>query len=452
MRTSFLITIILLGAGCAGFSFSNAGKTSGLSIMQGPSTASVIQVNVVSPASEKLTFSLVEGNSRINPSEVNETLLEGTPKSKITYLRFNDLTSKNYQLSVTDKSGGLVDSRSVSTLDLNKTKGTAALISCTDDVFKKDQAAMWNDVLATSPDIIFYIGDNTYADKLSDGKRTGPASREQLWQRYLDSRLRHAVYKSKKLIPIVSIWDDHDFGANDGNRDYLEKETALTVFRTYYPQKPIAGVFESGPATGSVLKAFGQKFIFADDRFYRAPNLTPPMAEKHSKITQKPYNPVTQVENETHFGPEGEKWIYSQLNEKTVAWLFSGDQFFGAYHPFESYEGNHPNSFKTFLSNLKNKPARVLFLSGDRHLNEVMQIDSKVLGYTTYEITSSGLHAFVFPEGWKDFPNPRQIIGASGTRNYSLLDFDLSGKGLKLKVRAYGPSKTLLYEQDLNFY
>ena len=138
------------------------------------------------------------------------------------------------------------------------------------------------------------------------------------------------------------------------------------------------------------------------------------------------------------------------------AWLISGDQWFGAYQPFESYEGNHPESFARFLSKLratlvKNRKGRpsLVFASGDRHLSEIMKV-KPFPGQDTFEITSSAIHAKTYPDAWREFPNRRQLVGASGVLNYSLVDSRVEKDGtLSLDVFAYGPESKVLYERAL---
>ena len=49
---------------------------------------------------------------------------------------------------------------------------------------------------------------------------------------------------------------------------------------------------------------------------------------------------VWTAKDQTHFGAEGERWLSEQLAQsKEPTFLVSGDQFFGGYHPFESYRG-----------------------------------------------------------------------------------------------------------------
>lgn len=153
-------------------------------------------------------------------------------------------------------------------------------------------------------------------------------------------------------------------------------------------------------------------------------------------------------DQETHLGFDQTAQIMKSITSADPTWLIKGDQFFGAYHQFESFENNHPNDFKKFLSQLKDKKAKVFFVSGDRHLNELMRVSSDEFGSETYELTSSAIHASIYPNAWKKFPNPRQIHGASGVHNYSMLELK-SQKPWVMSLVSYGPKMKVLFEEEL---
>ena len=175
------------------------------------------------------------------------------------------------------------------------------------------------------------------------------------------------------------------------------------------------------------------RFLFLDNRSFRSPN-------------------KLDLPDQTHFGVEQEDWIEVQLksaNEPVL--LVSGDQFFGGYQSFESYEGSHPKSFSAQLARWKKSKVPIVFVSGDRHLSEVIQVPRKYLGYQTFELTSSPLHAKVFPDAFQKNPSPNQKVGIAGKYNYMLLDLEKSGpKFFQLSVRSKGLDQTTLFEAKLS--
>ena len=103
------------------------------------------------------------------------------------------------------------------TVDVSrKSKVTAVLISC---VSKADTAPVWEEIGRLSPDLLCLSGDTPYIDtsKLEDVRRK---HRAFLNEAPLASLARRT--------PVVGIWDDHDFGLNNGNGRNLQDGKAAT--------------------------------------------------------------------------------------------------------------------------------------------------------------------------------------------------------------------------------
>jgi len=97
-----------------------------------------------------------------------------------------------------------------------KSKVTAVMISC---VNKDDTAPVWEEIGRLSPDLLCLSGDTPYIDtiKLGDVRRK---HRALLNEAPLASLARRTS--------IVGIWDDHDFGLNNGNGRNLKDGKAAT--------------------------------------------------------------------------------------------------------------------------------------------------------------------------------------------------------------------------------
>lgn len=134
-----------------------------------------------------------------------------------------------------------------------------------------------------------------------------------------------------------------------------------------------------------------------------------------------------------------DQWLAKLLDQggSDVAWLITGDQWFGAYSPFESFESNQPNDFKKFMARLKEQGGRVAFISGDRHASEISKIEKPLLGYETLEVVSSPIHAKVYPSNWTDFPNPRQIAATAEAFNYVLIESRVDNQKWEMKIRNF---------------
>jgi alkaline phosphatase D len=229
------------------------------------------------------------------------------------------------------------------------------------------------------------------------------------------------------------IWDDHDYGKNNGGSDYKYKLASKKIFKDFSLNEN-SEISEDGLGVGFKLKLANINFLFLDDRFYR----------------DKKY----------HFGQKQEEWLFKNLEasknaqkaknedrEPSQSVIISGDQFFGKYHPFESFEGNHPENFKKFIEKISNLKSTPLLISGDRHISELQKIDLSP-NKKIFEITSSPIHSSLSPEfTLKQFPNPHRVWAVANKNNFCVLTFH---DGLKnLEVDFYDNQGINLYSKNL---
>lgn len=397
-----------------------------LPVLQGVTAKTTTTVTVLENSDSAFKHFLWEEATLrlVSPAREKSTPVEGSASLLFT-LVFEGLSpDKSYRLQILDSGDRLIDSRGLRTLDTSKKEVRFAIASCMDDSYSDEQKGMWSDLLSQKPDLLLMIGDNVYADK-----PRSPADRAILWRRYRETRETLEVFRSPVLVPVLAVWDDHDFGKNDGDRSFFAKPDAKEVFDAFFPQDTAEG-FERGPGVASSFTGFNQQFVLMDDRFFRS-------SPKESVVL-------------TQWGSEQENWLFSKLHsgDKPV-WLVNGSQYFGGYHKFESYEGNFPQSFEAVLKRLAGVPRPIVFVSGDRHLAELMRIEPEILGYETYELTSSAIHAKTYKDAWKDTPNRRKLEGASGVLNYMLVESVAEPKAAAFSVTAFGPGKKVLFSRKL---
>ncbi|MBE8163223.1 MAG: hypothetical protein HAW63_04475 [Bdellovibrionaceae bacterium] len=341
----------------------------------------------------------------------------------------------------------LVDERKFKALDTNKTAVKMAVASCSATYAYDVQKQIWPELLQHHPDVILLIGDNVYVDRYINGQSV--TNSKSFWTRYVEMRKSLYLYKAKTLIPIFATWDDHDYGTNDGDSSFKWKKESTKVFNSFFAQKPISPVFQKGPGVSYVVQAFGQRLFLMDNRSFRTANVN----------DKRNLRKIKKVKYETHWGKAQEKWLFAKLQKSnTPAWLIDGGQFFGGYLPWESYEASHPNNFKNiFLPNIKKSKSVLAFLSGDRHFFEFIKIPKKELGFTTYEITTSGIHTRLYPGLWNKYFNKRQIFGKATFYNYAIINSKaivstVLNKGLAVNLEAWGLGRKLVYKNRFKIF
>jgi alkaline phosphatase D len=335
--------------------------------------------------------------------------------SELYELKIKFSSAKNYLLYVSDSES--VDIREFSNYEQQKANLKVAVCSCLNDNYFSEQIKSWKSISKLRPDYIFLIGDNVYADIGDKFSELNGCKPERLLNRYIETRTRLELFYLKQLIPTAMIWDDHDYGKNNGGSDYKYKFASKKIFKDFsLNENP--EISEDGLGVGFKLKLANIDFLFLDDRFYR----------------DKKY----------HFGKEQEEWLFKNLetsenaknakiknHEQPQSVIISGDQFFGKYHPFESFEGNHPENFKKFIKKISNLKSTPLFISGDRHISELQKIEIGAYEQShlnpskkIYEITSSPIHSSLPPEfTLKQFPNPHRVWAVANKNNFCLINF-----------------------------
>ncbi len=134
------------------------------------------------------------------------------------------------------------------------------------------------------PDIFLNLGDFHYGDEFNnDGVRL-PNSKQgnmsiEEYRNDFDTTLAQSnqanLYRN---VGIVRIWDDHDYGINNGDRMHIGKDSAIAEYKENNPHYPIEnkgldGIYQTFDA-GRV------RFIIWDTRSQRSPNLEPDNTDK----------------------------------------------------------------------------------------------------------------------------------------------------------------------------
>lgn len=253
-------------------------------------------------------------------------------------------------------------------------------------------------IAAQKPDFMLWLGDNIYY-------------READWLSEAAMRYRWAHDRSlPELQPLLgsvhhyAIWDDHDFGSNDSDRSFRQRDTALRVFQDYWmnPSYGTAGT----PGVFSRFEWADVEFFLLDDRYHRSPNDMPPGPDKRM------------------FGREQLQWLKEALasSQATFKIVAGGNQMLNPLVLYEGF-GAFAGEQRELLDFLREaKIEGVLFLSGDRHHTELIRREEPGL-YPLYDFTSSPLTSGAGGSD-READNPARVPGTwvRNTRNFGLLE------------------------------
>ncbi|MFN8943088.1 MAG: hypothetical protein ACK5WZ_00525, partial [Pseudobdellovibrionaceae bacterium] len=321
----------------------------------------------------------------------------------------------------------IIESREFHTLDTSKTSLQFAICSCLDE--DRASSEVWQSLFLKNPDVIVFIGDSVYADR---GASNGIADSAHLWKKFCIARQTLEIYYAPKLIPVIATWDDHDFGMNNGDSEvYPFVKESQKNFKTFFAQDAGAsGNIAFGPGVSTAHYFGTHLFILADDRSFRL-----------RKGSDDRY---------AHWGKEQEDWMLNLIqSHQGPTMIFNGSQFFLDSSFTESIAGSHQKQFQGFMKALSSAASRVVFASGDVHFSEISQIEDTVLGYNTYELTSSAVHSRNFPGILQIISNSRRIV-ASASKNFLFIRSTPQGLGCEMNLQCIGTRGQTLFERILD--
>jgi alkaline phosphatase D len=398
------------------------------SILQGATDDTKTQFSVVHEAALKLHFTVTDSQGRVwEPDETRELRFEAHPR-QITKLFFSDLhPNEVFYLNLFDESGRLSEQREFQTLDLAKPNLRFALCSCMNEM--EHDPEIWRHMVAQNPDVLFFLGDSVYAD--IGIPEDVPANPAHLWKRFCEVRATLEIYYSKKLIPIFATWDDHDFGWNDANSiNYPFVAESKKNFESFFAQdESHCRVLNKGPGVSSAVRLGGQLFLLLDSRSFRLPR------DSEDRYAE--------------WGRSQEEWMLNQMRQTPgPVWMVNGGQIVPSMIFKESVSRSHRGQYLGILDELQRLESRVIFVSGDVHYSEISELESEILGYPSYELTSSGVHSKAF-EGTPGLIFNKRRIESTGQCNYLLVDSQTKGRGVHFHVSSRSVQGRVLFQRTL---
>jgi alkaline phosphatase D len=295
---------------------------------------------------------------------------------------------------------------------------------------------IWDFVVQNNPDLWIWLGDNIYGDT---------QNMEVLKKKYDIQKSNPDYQKLLKKSPIIGIWDDHDYGINDGDKNYPKKEESKELMLDFLDVSKKAEVRKREGAYQAYT--FGKKdkkvkIILLDGRYFR------------DKLTKDDSKKKRYLPNETGdvLGETQWQWLSKELEDSTITLnvIGCGIQMIPKDHRFEKW-ANFPQARQRLFDLLAEKqPKGVILLSGDRHIAEISKTKLDGLPYDLYDITSSGLN-----RSWEDIGEEYNELRVdnkmTGQRNFGILKIDWNANPLKVKVEIRGLENKLHFEQEILF-
>lgn len=261
---------------------------------------------------------------------------------------------------------------------------------------------IFTSLAALRPDAMLWLGDNTYF-------------REGDWATESGMRYRYAHTRATaEMQPLLAsthnyaIWDDHDYGSNDADRNFRGKAISLQIFKDYWANQAY-GTPET-PGVFSRFRLSDLEFFFLDNRYHRAPNNFPEGPDR------------------VMFGEAQLKWLMDGLSssEATFKVIVGGNQMMNNPTQFESFS-KYPQEMNQLFDFLRRAKIKgVLFVSGDRHHTELIKRVEAGL-YPLYDLTASPLTSGSGPHPGEE-NNPLRVPGTWVTEQQNFSVMEVTGK------------------------
>ena len=231
-------------------------------------------------------------------------------------------------------------------------------------------------------DLFMFIGDNVYGDQ-KDGE--------------LDKLIR--TYKQQynnlenflKNVSTEFIWDDHDFGLNDGGSDYRYKDRAKELFLETWkipsqdPRRLRDGLYFDKMIEKNGLKVH---LIFLDNRTFKSEwKLTDEFNKEGKERYVEDFDP-----DKTLLGKKQWQWLKDKLNEDSnIKIILSSLQILSLGHGWESWDKLPLERERLFNLIDESNVSNLFIFSGDRHRGGFYRFKTDN-NNDIYEFTSSSLN------------------------------------------------------------
>ncbi len=281
---------------------------------------------------------------------------------------------------------------------------------------------IFDHIIAKKPDAMIWIGDNVYYREPDWNTRTG------MLYRYTHTRSQEYLQPLFASTHNYAIWDDHDYGPNNSDRSWFQKENALTVFKLFWGNLTYG--FEDLPGLTSKFQWGDVDFFLLDNRYHRSAN---------HRVTGEP----------TVLGKKQIQWLIDGLKSSNAAFkiIVMGGQMLNSVPKHETYINLAPEEREYILDTIEREAITdVIFLTGDRHITELSRLARKD-GDSFWDLTVSPLTSGSW-ENQED--NKHRVDGTLVTeQNFALMHFKGPRKERRIEIEIYNHEGVLQWKKEI---
>ncbi len=284
---------------------------------------------------------------------------------------------------------------------------------------------MWSVIESHEPDLFLWAGDVVYADTTNTEKM------KKKYRQQLD-RPEYQQFTSK--VPVIGVWDDHDYGINNGGKNNPIKAQAQQIFLDFL-----------GEPQGSQRRK--QQGVYTSYTYGEGQNTV-----KLFLLDARYHRDLTGSGRADILGRQQWQWLENEVRQSTasVNIIVSGISVMSPQFPFaeewDDFKWSRKRLFK--LIDDVDLPG-VLFLTGDRHFSS--HLEGKVKGQVYHEFMSSGLTHYM-NRRWvsRVFKIVYGDTFSYFNRNFSKITFHWDRQPLQMTFEVFGVENNQQVEKSLS--
>lgn len=277
-------------------------------------------------------------------------------------------------------------------------------------------------ISAADPDAMLWMGDNVYLREADWYSRSG------ILYRYAHTRAFAGLQPLLGNVHHYATWDDHDYGPDNSDWTWREKETTKEAFDLFWAN-PSSGTPEFGGITTS-FQWGDAEFFLIDDRWHRSSE--------------------NRTSGREMLGPQFD-WLIDALasSRSTFKFVVSGSQVLNPEARWENYS-TFPEERGRLLSAIEqNDIPGVIFLTGDVHYSVLSQLPRRGT-YPLYDLTVSPLTAGPTTTDDETNGNHLRMPGTLyADRNFATLDFSGPRRDRVLTITIWRTDGTQVWSTEI---
>lgn len=303
--------------------------------------------------------------------------------------------------------------------------------SCFDE--EKEDSVTMRRVAAEEADLFLMIGDNVYGDRDGPAYTNNQSGLDELRASFRDLAAREDFRAVRARHPMMAVWDDHDYGANDAGRDFPFRRLAERIHERFWGlDQEDAGAWP-GTYHARSFGPSGQRtqIIMLDTRFFRSA-LQP--TDEYGVKGKERYVPSADPMQDM-LGAEQWTWLENQLQEPAdLRLIVSSIQVLPTDgHGWEAWSRLPLEQQRLYRLIAETEAKGVVFVSGDRHTAFLYRSDG-ALPYPVHELTASSMNvSFATESAERDIA---QLGDGYPQENFGAIDIDWTAGTVRLAVKS----------------